>query len=341
MKTGNPFAAGWKSPLWSALHAPLVRCLDDGNLAMRVLSWGLGVLMLPLVAVVIGRLFEPIVGVIVAGSLAADPWLFDLCCEGLREELGLCLWMMVFLLLFDVRSVTWRRVVAVGLVGGVLLLLRNLAVVPLMVLMGWAIVGRRWSVGQAVVGLLLPMGMVMPFYVNQWRAYGDPFAMEKRDARYHANLEFSVATAPPGLSMPTAEEKRRNLYAGEPISPLAYLVGYRSWSDFISKQWYGLRRVVLGGPFHSRTSGWLQLVCAAGLVAALFVKQQRFAALFVLASVLGIRAHLLAVNQLELRLLLPVMVVWLAAGWWLIAAAVRWGGRKWVMNDRTITTSYR
>ncbi|MHC4796912.1 MAG: hypothetical protein ACYTF1_09740, partial [Planctomycetota bacterium] len=330
MKTGNPFAAGFKSPLWAALHAPLVRIMDDGNLAMRVLSWGFGALMLPLTALVVGRLFEPIVGVIVAGLLAVDPWLVDLCCEGLREELGLCLWMVVFLLLFEERAVSWRRVVAVGLIGGVLLLLRNIAVVPLMVLTFWAIVSRRWPVGQALTGLLLPIALVMPFYVNQWRVYGDAFAMEKRDARYHANLEFNEASAPSGLTMPTAEEKWKNLYAGEPISPLAYLVGHRSFSDFVSKQGYGLRRVVLGGPFHFQTSGWLQLVCAAGLVATLFVKQQRFAALFVLASVLGIRAHLLAVNQLELRLLLPVMVVWLAAGWWLMAAAVRWGGRRWI-----------
>ena len=98
---------------------------------------------------------------------------------GLREELGLCLWMTVFLLLFEVRMVTWRRVVAAGLTGGVLLLLRNLEVVPLMVLMVWAMVSRRWSLGQAVVGVLLPIMIVMPFYVNQWRVHGDPFAMEK------------------------------------------------------------------------------------------------------------------------------------------------------------------
>ncbi|UCD28193.1 MAG: hypothetical protein JSV03_14040 [Planctomycetota bacterium] len=332
LKTSNPCAAGLKSPLWSAMHASLLCNFADRDLAMRILSWSFGVLVIPITTFAIGRLFEPIVGVIVGGTLAVDPWLIDLCCEGLREEFGLCLWMVVVLLLFGVQRVSWRRVLAAGLTGGALLLLRNLAIVPLALLLVWAITTRGWSIKQAVVGILLPIVIVSPFYINQWRVYGDPFAMEKRDARYHANLEFNMETAPPGLSMPTVEEKKRDLYAGEPISPVAYLLCHRSLTDFLSKQWEGLSRIVLGEPFHFQASRWFRLICAVGLIATLLVKEQRFVILFFLASVLGIRAHLLAVNQLEQRLLLPVMVVWLTAGWWLLASAARWGGRRWILS---------
>jgi len=327
--TANPFAAGWKSPLWPALHAPLLRIMEDRDLAMRLWSWGFGVMMIPLVAVAVGRLFEPVVGIIVAGMLAADPWLIDLCCEGLREEFGLCLWMLVLLLLFGVTDIGWKRIVTMGIMAGVLLLLRNIALVPLLVMIMYAAINRRWSYKQAVVGLLLPIVLVSPFYINQWCVHGDPFAMEKRDARYHANLEFDEVTAPEGLTMPTAQQRKGDLYVGEPISPLAYLLRYRTLRDFIEKQWQGIKRTFLGDPFDYQASLWLRLSCAVGLIATLLTRQQRFAFLFVFFSIAGIRAHLLAVNQLDERLLIPVWVIWLASGWSLIAWAVRTGLRQW------------
>ncbi len=334
LRTANPFAAGWKSPLWSAMHAPIVRHASDPDLAMRVLSWSFGILMLPAVAVGMARLFEPIVGVVVAAFLAVEPWSIDLCTQGLREEFGVCLWMAVLVLLFDLRAVasgpvTWRRVISAGFVGGVLLLLRNTAVVPLLVLMAWATVSQRWPVRRAAVALLLPIGMVLPFYVNQWRVFGDPAAMEKRDARFHANLEFA-ARPPPGLSMPAPQEFEHDPFAGEPLSPAAYLLKLHTPKQFVGYQSRGITRIVTGEPFESLCSHWLRLICAFGLIATAVLPRMRFAIVFVLASAIGIPAHLSAINQLELRLLLPVLIIWLAAGWWWIATIIRTGGRRWL-----------
>lgn len=325
LKTANPFAAGEKSPLWPALNAPLVRCMADTDLAMRLPSWVFGILMIPAIALAIGRRFEPVVGIIVAGTLAIDAWPIDLCTEGLREELGVCLWMTTFILLFEPRKFSWRRTLTAGAVGGALLLLRNTDAPVLMVLIAYGLIRARTPLPRTLVGILLPLVMVAPFYVNQYRAHGDPFYLEKRDARYHANMEFRGRPTPPGMPMPTDEEYARDYYAGEPLSPAAYLFRYHTPREIAAGQWTGLRRVVAGESFPN-VSAWLGLVCAAGLIATLLRAEQRFAGLFVAGSVLGIRAHLIATGpSFEARHLLTVMVIWLAAGWWLIVMGARAG----------------
>ena len=134
--------------------------------------------------------------------------------------------------------------------------------------------------------------------------------------------------------MPSEDEYAKDLYAGEPLSPAAYLFRYHGFRENVANQWNGLRRVVLGEPFAANASLWLRLVCAAGVVATLLRPGQRFAALFLAGSVLGIRAHLMATGSFEERLLLPVMVIWLAAGWWLTAAGARAGLARWTTHTR-------
>jgi hypothetical protein len=334
LETANPFAAGQKSPLWPALNAPLVRLMQDKDAAMRLLSWAFGILMLPAAAWGIGRLFEPVVGVIVAGTLAVDSYLWDLCTQGLREELGVCLWMILLVLLFARGGFSWPRTLAAGIIGGVLLLLRNTDIPVLLALTAYALIRTYTPLPRLSAGLLLPVAIAAPFYVNQYRAYGDPFCLEKRDTRYHANFEFMGRPVPPGLSMPAPEEFKKDLYAGQPLSPAAYLLKFHTPRQFIANQWAGLTHVVLGEPFSAEVSGWLRLACAAGLTATLLRTRERFAAFFVAGSVLGIRAHLIATGSFEERLLLPVMVIWLAAGWWLLACAIRAGLPRWLLITR-------
>ena len=316
LHTANPFAAGHKSPLWPALHAPVLQICPDANISMRVLSWICGIAMLPLVGWSLGRLLHPIAGVLTAGFLATEPWLIDLCCEGLREEAGVCVWMVVLFLLFrpnpSSQSPYWA-----ALAGGVLLLLRNISIVPLLVLSVWAIWHQRWRRMQALTILLGPLLIVSPFYIDQYRVYGDAFAMEKRDARYHANGEFGLSP-PASLPMPSTQESARDPFAGPPLSPLAYLLRYHTFREFASNQIIGVAKVVIGAPFTFLFDTWWRLLCAAGVIASLAVPRARFIGLFVIFGVLGISAHLLVLGRLELRLLLPVIVIWTAAGYWLL-----------------------
>lgn len=323
LRTANPFAAGHKSPLWPAVNAPIVRALGGTDDSMRVLSWCLGIAMLPLAGWSLGRLLHPLAGVLTAGMLAVEPYLIDLCCEGLREEAGVCLWMAVLFLLLAGEDRPWRSPAA-GAAGGLLLLLRNTFVLPLLAMVIWAIVYRRWRGVRAAVAVLLPVVIVSPFYVNQYRTYGDAFALEKRDARYHANIEFQSG-APPGLAMPSYEAWRRDLYVGDPLSPLAYLFTHHTWGDVLWRQWIGTSRIVRGRPFESRFEPWWGLAGAAGVLASLAVRRARFAGLFVVSSSVGIMAHLMTVHPVELRLLVPVMVVWLGAAWWVIVSVAQVG----------------
>lgn len=328
LRTANPFAAGEKSPLWPALNAPIVRASADPDRGMRWLSWACGILMLPAVGLALSVLLSGAVGVIVSGALAFEPWLIDLCTEGLREEAGVCLWMLVLWLALARPQLTMGRSVATGLAGGVLLLLRNISVLPLVALMILLLVQRRAALRHAPALLGLPFLLVLPFYVNQYRVHGDAFWMEKRDARYHANIEFSRESAPPGLTMPTHEEWRANLFAGEPLSPMAYLLKYHSFGDFLRGQWKGTTTIIRGRPFASIYTMWFRIMCMVGLIGAAAAARTRWMPLFVLACVAGIPAHLYALGHLEQRLLLPVLVIWLAAGTHLLVEAARRANAK-------------
>lgn len=332
-QTFNPYASGLKSPLWSAMHAPLVRLAANPDHAMRFWSWIFGVAMLPIVGLVVARLFDPVVGVVVAGVLAADSYLVSLCCEGLREEMGLCLWMAVLFLLFGGAGCSWRRVLLAGVTGGVLIWLRNVEAVPLIALLGWAMISRRWTWRQAAAGVTLPLIIVLPFYVNQYRVFGNAFMMEERDARGLVNLEFLGRPVPTDVPMPTADEVAQDPFAGEPVSPSKYLLGMRTPSDLVSRQLRGVYHVLAGRSFEYGYSRWAALACGAGLVATVLSGRHRFVIVLVLFSLLGIRAHMVSLGHLDLRLLLPVMVMWLTAGTWFVALLVRLGGRRWLATS--------
>jgi len=329
-ETANPFAAGNKTPLWSALHAPLVRLYPDEPAVMRILSCCAGIGVVPLIAAVIGRFLGGVVGVVVAGFCALDTWMIDLCCQGLREEPNLILWLLLFAGAFRSDGPSPRGWLAAGLLGGVLALLRNTNWPAMIVILGYAALTRRWQAWQSVLALLLPVAIASPFYVNQWRQYGDAFYLEHRDTRYYVNGEFGGSrNLPAGVTMPPPEERARNPYAGDPVSPFDYLFRLRPLKAALYGQWYGITRTVLGYSFGwAPPTEWLGLICAAGL-AGLRLVPARWMTLFVIASVAGMQAHLIAIGTLEQRMILQAYPFWLAGGINLLCAVVARGVGVW------------
>lgn len=329
-RTWNPFAAGNKTPLWSAMHAPLVRLYPDDPHVMRVLSCCAGIAVVPLLAAVLGRFLGGLVGVLVAGLCAVDTWMIDLCCQGLREETNLILWLLFAAVAFRRDGPSPRGWFGAGVIGGLLLLLRNTNIPALFVLLGYAALTRRWRVWQGAAAIALPLAIVAPFYVNQWRQYGDALHLEHRDARYYVNGEFSGHEKPSRpVSMPSVAELSRDPYAGEPVSPFDYLFRLRPLKAAIQGQIYGISRAMLGYPYGwGPPIGWFGLVCAAGTI-GLLVLPTRWMTLFVLASLLGMQAHLIAIGMIEQRMVLQGYPFWLAGGINLLCAVLGRGLAAW------------
>jgi hypothetical protein len=330
-RTWNPVAAGDKTPLWSALQAPLVRLYPDEPAVMRVLSCCAGIAVVPLTAVVIGRFLGNAVGVIVAGLCALDTWMIDLCCQGLREETNLILWLLLFATAFRRDGPSRRGWLGAGLLGGLLLLLRNTNLPALIVVLFYAVLMRRWRPWQGAVAVVLPILIVLPFYVNQWRQYGDAFHLEHRDARYYVNGEFGGGRSTPArpVSMPDAVERSRDPYAGDPVSPFAYLFRLRPLRTALHEQVTGVISAMLGFPYgYGPPVEWFGLLCAAGTI-GLLVLPVRWMTLFVVASILGMQAHLIAIRMLEQRMILQAYLFWMAGGIYLLCAVVARGVAAW------------
>ena len=336
LATANPVAAGTKSPLWPAMNAPIVRLRPDDPAAMRVLSWAAGIGMLPMLAFALGRLLDPVVGVCVAGLCTFDSWLVHLCCEGLRDEFNLILWLAFAVSVFRTDGPRAWGWLWGGLIGGTLLLLRNTNLAALLALWACVAAARRWRWWQTALVGVMPLIIASPFYVNQWRRYGDPFALERRDARFYVNAEFGAGRRTPvrPVPMPTESQRLADPFAGPPVSPFDYLVRVRPWREALGNQFRGLCRILLGLEFGWRPPGWFGVLCAAGL-AGLLVLPARWAPLFVLGSGLGMQAHLAAIGLLEERHILQAYPFWLAGGVSLLVFAARAGLQRAARTTRS------
>ncbi len=332
-RTWSPFAAGNKAPLWSALHAPIVRWFPDDPGAMRIPSCLAGIAAVPLTGAVLGRFLGAPVGIVVAGLCAFDTWMIDLSCQGLREDANLILWLLFFRAAFPApkrasppprgRDRGW---LAAGVTGGLLLLLRNTNLPALTAMLLCMIALRRWRPTERALAVALPLAIVSPFYLNQWRHCGDPFHLERRDARYYCNGEFGAYPTRPLLpvAFPAPEVMDRDPFAGEPVSPLDYLFRMRPPGEALRNQASGVGRAMIGLAFGWQPVGWFGVLCAAGL-AGMLVRPTWWMPLFFLSSVAGMPAHLIAIGRLEQRMLLQAYPFWLAGGVMLLWIILRRG----------------
>jgi hypothetical protein len=140
----------WKSPGYAAWLAPLYKAFGDspdGVFAFQAvvlppfsvgLTWALG-----------RTLFSPLVGVLAAGVVAVYPnaWQFEV--RLFSEALATPLTTLLLIFVLGATAITNRRAAAVGVVLGILLLLK-----PSSVLLAAPIAVMWWARGQARTGTL-------------------------------------------------------------------------------------------------------------------------------------------------------------------------------------------
>ena len=76
---------------------------------------------------------------------------------------------------------------------------------------------------------------------------------------------------------------------------------------------------------------WFGLLCAVGTIGLLAVPA-RWMTLFVVASIAGMPAHLIAIGVLEQRMILQAYPFWLAGGVGLLCAGIARGVAAWQAN---------
>ncbi len=338
-RVSSPFAAGNKAPLWPAVTAPLIRLFPDETWPIRAASCCAGIAVIPLMALVLGRFLGNPVGVLVAGVCALDTWMIDLCGQGLREEANLCLWLLFAAAVFGRDGPAGRGWLWAGLLGGGLLLLRNTNVAALFaVIIYAAAVGawrwRRsgagaWRPWQCAAAILMPLILVTPFYVNQWRKTGDAFHLEHRDARFYVNREFGGSRIPARpVTMPPPEVLEHDPYAGDPVSAFDYVFRLRPPREAVYNQFRGTVVSMLGCGFGWWPPEWFGILCAVGTL-GLLVLPMRWMTILVTASMAGMPAHLISIGMLERRMLLQAYPFWLAGGVALLWAALARGLEAW------------
>jgi hypothetical protein len=235
----SPYDTGMREPLWIWTIKGWFWLVGESEQTLRVLTLVLSLAVLAaaykLFRDYTGRLF---IGLFVALLLSLNPYLVRLSAWGLREEAYMLL-ILGFVSLVFVRTRERpfaAQAVGLALSGAAILLLRlnsYVFVVPLLLFWGWtrsAEHGRRSWMALALVGSFLVVA-VAPHLAHNERLFGDPLFSLNNLATGARNQEFVLVKGTGCPGCPTAEQVRRNLFAGPPVTTYQYLFGMHNLRD--------------------------------------------------------------------------------------------------------------
>lgn len=268
--------------------------------AMLVLYW------------VTARWLHPFVGLVVMAGYALNPVAQETAVSGLRADAYVAMLYLVMYLLFVRQQTTWGRFIALGVVGGLLLLLRQVAAVPMLAGLTYQLIAQRsqWPRWLSALGIWLLL--ILPFYVSQ-RVFsddGDAWRIE------HRNVQFFAQHGPPAeASDSLRRELLQRLERGERIGPGEFFFRYHTAGRIVRAIGEGFELIVLGRRFSQYVPTWWVWVVVAG-VAGMLWSRHRWFVVYGVFSIFPIQVFLLGEYALTERLVLHVYPFWLTIGVW-------------------------
>lgn len=227
-----------REPFWVWMIKGWFLLVGNSSMHLRLLSLGLSLLLLA-VAYKVFRDYtgRPLVGLLVAGLLAANPYLIGLSVRGLREEAYLtAILCFVYVLVAPEESRTpARRAIGLALSGAAAQLLRfnsYVFLIPLLFIRGW----KQGSAKLTYVALpLVFITLVsLPHLLYNLRQYGDPMHSVNMHFLWARNFENAFVKRVECEGCPSREEFYVNCCTGPAVGPVGYLFGLHSLREVLS-----------------------------------------------------------------------------------------------------------
>lgn len=331
----SPYDTGAREPLWVWMIHGWSWLAGDSTVRLRLLtillSLGLLVVAYKLFRDYTGR---PLVGVLVAGLLGANPYLISLSVRGLREEAYL-LAVLCFVYCLFVRAERFTagwQAAGLAVSGAALHLLRFNSyafVVPLLAFWAWRQGREKWKL--VALPLTFIIALSIPHLVHNARQFGDPLYSMNVHFVWLRNVEFVALKEIGCAGCPTREEMEVNSTLGPSLGAFDYLFGLHSVREVVTGMAQGYVDMYLSRTYlfeiqtgtQSRLGYALYLL---GLGLALFGPYRELLAVMVLLASAVPFAMSLGIDPRLGVQTIPVATFLLAYGiWWVYAQTVRLG----------------
>lgn len=331
----SPYDTGLREPFWIWMIAGWFRLVGESPLALRGLTFLLSLLVL-WGAYAFTRAYtgKPVMGLLVAGFMAVNPFLVTLSARGLREEAYLLavLGLAAILLVPHQRLSTQGESVCLALAGAAAQLLRFNSYTFLVPLLAWW-VWRKPKERLALVAIpLLFIGAVsVPHLQHNANQFGNPLYSVNAHFMWSRNYEFVILKGTGCAGCPTKEQFEINSVSGTDIGAFEYIFGMHSIGEVVryTAEGYGKMYLAPTDLFEIQSgtrSRWLFPFYVLGLGLVLFSARREVLLLVLLlangvpfAMTLGIDARLGIQTAPFIALILATGLTWAGAQVWRIA----------------------
>ncbi len=332
----SPYDTGLREPMWIWMIWGWFKLVGASPLSLRCLTF-----VLSLAVIVAGFAFasrytgKPVIGLLVAASLAMNPFMVALSARGLREEAYLLavLALAGLLLTPQPRLPARRAAIGLALAGGVAQLLRfNSYTILAPLLIWWVWRNPKERLALAAIPVLFIAAVSVPHLQHNARQFGDPLYSVNAHFMWSRNYEFVVLKETGCAGCPSREEFETNSVSGTNIGAFEYVFGMHTLGEVARYTGEGYAKMYFAPTdlfeIQSGTqSRWLFLAYLVGLGVALFSSQREiFVMILILANgvpfamSLGIDARLGIQTAPFVALILSAGIYWLAGQAW------RYGG---------------
>ncbi len=239
----SPYETGPREPFWIWMVKGWFWLTGNSGLHLRLLTVVLSLLLL-LVAYKLFRDYtgRPLVGILVAGLLGANPYFISLSVRGLREEAYLlAILCLVYVVL--VPNVRWSlRGQAIGLAvsGAAVQLLRfnsYVFVIPLLLFWAWKQGHRKW------MAVALPLAFItavsVPHLAHNYRHFGDPMYSVNMHFDYAWYYEFVALKDSACDGCPSVGELMKTCCGEQRLGAYEYVFGFHSVREVVSNTFGG------------------------------------------------------------------------------------------------------
>ena len=228
----------WVVKIWFLL-------VGSSDLNLRLLTFGLSLILVLLTFFVGQKIFNPYIGLISAFLMSINKNVIISAVSGLREEFFPIMILIIIYILFVKKfDNNFKKAIWAGILGGAVCLTRITSVIfvfPLIVFSFFKLKNSFESLKKIVLSSVIVLVMIFPYFYYQYQTYNDPFHQVKSHTRWFANKEFG---GQPGF--PTVEQVKESSSVGKPISPYKYIFKMRPFKQAIISFISGFYRTLLG-----------------------------------------------------------------------------------------------
>lgn len=240
----NFYDASSREPLWPFVYKIVFSVFGESDMIIRIITIFFSILIVSLTFKVGKEFANDFVGLFAAFLVAINPFLIFNSIRGLKMEIFTCLLLLMFYYLFIREMNLKKRLITVGILGGLACLLRLESLVIVFFVLGYFIIKNIIRKPQdykkitiwTACGILITLIMVGPFMYNCYKEKGDPFFPLTKHTVAWRNIEFKGQEG-----FLTVEEVRANLYTGKKVTGAEYVFKMhtpKQIAKYITKGYY-------------------------------------------------------------------------------------------------------